>query len=123
MAFNNKLGLTKQGIVREIEAMEPQFPNESMPHKVWRFIRGNRYHFEPLTPATWFSSVALYFNSAGFGFCDDSAAAFYQLMTAMGYAARVWGLSGHVVAEALVNNRWEMWDPDLEVYYRNGDGL
>jgi hypothetical protein len=123
MAFNKKLGLTRQEIIREIEAMEPQFPDESMPRKVWRFIRDNRYHFTPLTSAPWFSSAALFFNSAGFGFCDDSAALFYQLMTGMGYTARVWGLSGHVVAEALVNDRWEMWDPDLEVYYHNRDGL
>src|SRR5207245_8452547 len=91
MTFNGKLGLTRQGIIREIEAKEPQFPDESMPRRVWRFIRDNRYHFTPLTPATWFSSVALFFNSAGFGFCDDSAALFYQLMTEMGYTARVWG--------------------------------
>src|SRR5262245_38920939 len=62
-------------------------------------------------------------NSAGLGYCDDSAALFQELMTALGYTARTWGLNGHVVAEAFVNGRWEMWDPDLEVYYRNRDGL
>ena len=28
-----------------------------------------------------------------------------------------------VVAEVFVNNRWEMWDADLEVYYRNHAGV
>jgi hypothetical protein len=113
MTFNNQLGLTKQGILREIETMEPEFADESMAHKVWRFIRGNRYHFDPLTGANWFSSVALFFNSAGFGYCDDSAGLFQELMTGLGYTARTWGLNGHVVSEVLVNGRWEMWErPD-----------
>ncbi len=123
MTFNDKLGLTKQGIIHEIQALAPEYPDEPMQRKVWRFIRANRYHWDPLTEAPWFSSVALFFNSAGFGYCDDSASLFQELMTGLGYTARVWGLNGHVVAEVLVNGRWEMWDPDLEVYYYNRDGL
>ena len=91
--------------------------------RLWRFIRDNRYFFDPLTGARWYHSPAIFFNSAGFGYCDDAHRRSTELLiTAMGYSARVWGLNGHVVAEVLVNNRWEMWDPDLEVYYRNRTG-
>ena len=122
ITFNKKFGLTTQGIISEINAMAPEFTNESTPRKVWRFIRDNRYHFERLTDAHWYDSPALFLNSAGFGYCGDSASVFYFLVTGMGYSARVWELSGHIVPEVFVNNRWEMWDPDLEVYYENREG-
>src|SRR5207302_639262 len=104
-------------------SMAAAYPGEPLQRKVWRFIRDNRYHFEAVTGAPWFESPGLFFNSAGFGYCDDSAALFYHLMTGLGYPARVWGLSGHVVAEVRVNDRWELWDPDLEAYYLNRAGL
>jgi hypothetical protein len=43
-------------------------------------------------------------------------------MTQFGYTARVWQLEGHVVGEVLINGRWEMYDPDLKVYYFNASG-
>jgi len=112
LTFNNKLGLTTAGIIDEIAQMAPEFEGESVARMAWRFIRSNRYHFEPLTTAAWFSFPSLFFNSAGFGYCGDAARVFYHLMTAMGYSARVW----------VVDGRWEMWDPDLEVYYYNSTG-
>jgi len=123
MVFNERFGLSRQELIREILAMAPEYPDETTPRKVWRFIRDNRYHFFPITNAGWLSSPSLFFNSAGFGLCGDSANVFYHLMTALGYTARVWRLGGHVVAEVLVNDRWEMWDPDLEVNYRNQSGM
>ncbi len=123
LSFNQKFGLTVQDLVREIQEMAPEYPGEALSRKVWRFVRDNRYHADPLTGANWNHSPGLFFNSIGFGYCDDSASLFRHLMTAMGHPSRVWGLNGHVVAEVLVNNRWEMWDPDLQVYYLNHAGL
>ncbi len=123
LAFNQKFGVTTQEIVRTIQDMEPEFPDEPIQRKVWRFIRDNRYHFDPLTAARWNHSPGLFFSSIGFGYCDDSASLFRHLMTAMGFTSRVWALNGHVVPEVLVGNRWEMWDPDLQVSYVNHSGL
>jgi hypothetical protein len=124
LTFNKKFGTTAQGIIDEVTDMPSEYEGESTPRRVWRFIRDNRYHFGPLTRARWNQSPALFFSSIGFGFCDDAAALFYHLSTAMGYPARVWNLSSrHSVPEAFVNNRWELWDPDLQVYYQNRDGL
>ena len=122
MRLNEAFGSGLPETLRQIAAMSAAYDGEPIQRKVWRFIRDNRYHYDPLTAASWFSSVPVFFNSAGFGYCDDTAAAFYELMSALGYTVRVWVLSGHVVAEVLVDGRWEMWDPDLEVYYLNAAG-
>ncbi len=34
----------------------------------------------------------------------------------------MWGLSGHVVPEIYIDGRWQIYDPDLAVYYHNLDG-
>jgi concanavalin A-like lectin/glucanase superfamily protein/chitobiase/beta-hexosaminidase-like protein/putative Ig domain-containing protein len=123
LRFNQKFGLTTEEIIHGIQEMAPEYAGEPIQRKVWRFIRDNRYHADPLTGANWNHSPGLFFNSIGFGYCDDSASLFRHLMTALGYSSRVWALNGHVVAEVLVNSRWEMWDPDLQVHYFNRDGL
>src|SRR5262245_35183646 len=92
LSFNERFGLTSEDIVREIQAMAPEYSNEPLARKVWRFIRDNRVHSEPLTAERWFSSTALSFNSLGFGFCDDSADLFASLMAALGQPSRVWYL-------------------------------
>jgi hypothetical protein len=123
LTFNRKFGLGQDGLIDEIRAMPEEYPSESTARKVWRFIRDNRYHFWPLSPAHWNHSPTLFFNSIGFGLCDDSASVFSHLVTAMGYTGRVWELNGHVVPEVLIDGRWEMWDPDLELYYVNRQGM
>ena len=121
--LNNMLFASDGDVLSEIQAMLPEYANEPIERKVWRFIRDNRYHWYPLSYFGWITaSPALFFNSIGFGFCDDSAALFCQLMTFLGYQTRIWGLGGHVVPEVLINGKWEMYDPDLKVYYRNYQG-
>lgn len=104
------------------------FTNEPFHRKLWRYLIKNRYHFDPYTGDVWGHSPVHFLNSFGFGFCDDAAAIYYALVTRAGYKARVWDLNGanfqtgHTVAEVLVNNHWEMYDPDMEVYYWNKTG-
>jgi hypothetical protein len=61
----------------------------------------------------------LFLNSIGFGYCDDVSAVFGSLAKSAGYSARGWSLDGHVVAEIQDDVRWEMYDPDLAVYYND----
>jgi len=104
------------------------FTKEPFHRKLWRYLIKNRYHFDPYTGAYWGHSPVLYLNSLGFGYCDDVAAVYYALATRFGYKARIWDLhgsdstTGHNVPEVLVNNHWEMYDPDMEVYYWNKTG-
>ena len=122
MNINNALFNSKTDLINTIISTPDEFANEPIERKVWRFIRDNRYHFNPMTALQWGHDPTLFFNSIGFGFCDDSASVYYQLMTSLGYTVRVWGMDGHVVPEVLINGRWEMYDPDKKVYYYDTNG-
>jgi Transglutaminase-like superfamily len=89
---------------------------------VWRFVLENRYHHEPYSPRAWAHAPALFFNSIGFGLCDDAASLFWALATHAGLESRVWFLNGHLVAEALIDGRWVVFDSDLEAYYLDRSG-
>jgi hypothetical protein len=56
-------------------------------------------------------------NSLGFGQCSEAAALFVEIARAAGYVARVWTLEGHVVPEVFEDDKWELYDPDLGIYY------
>jgi hypothetical protein len=115
-------------IITEINGLPSDYANEPFYRKLWRYLIKNRYHFDPYTGETWGHSPVLYLNSIGFGFCDDVSALYYALATRVGYEVRVWGLwgpnydSGHVVPEVWIKDHWEMYDPDMEVYYWNEKG-
>jgi hypothetical protein len=123
MNLNNKLFATDNDVMAEIQSMTPEYVGEPIERKVWRFIRDNRYHWSLLSEWWWpTASPALFFNSIGFGLCGNSAMVYCQLMTLLGYQTRLWWLDGHVVAEVLINGRWELYDPDEQVYYENYHG-
>jgi hypothetical protein len=109
-------------ILNEVYNMEDVTPGEPYEKKLWRFVVENRYHFDPYSSAAWQHDPVLFFNSIGFGYCDDAASVYSKLAAYAGYQSRVWYLSGHVVPEVNAQNRWQMLDPDLEVYYLRPDG-
>jgi hypothetical protein len=117
MNLNNKIFSSNDDLLNKISTMPPEYQGEPLYRKAWRFVRDNRYHWDPLTGNTWQHNPALLLNSIGYGFCDDSAAIYSSLVTALGFQTRVWMLNGHVVPEVYVNNNWEVFDPDGEVYY------
>jgi hypothetical protein len=86
------------------------------------YMKNNKYHFIPASSKEWAHSPALFFNSIGFGFCDDTAVIYCRLASAAGFDARVWELTGHIVPEIKINGRWKMLDPDLGIYYFNPHG-
>ncbi|HEX9059384.1 MAG TPA: dockerin type I domain-containing protein [Clostridia bacterium] len=106
-------------VLAEIRSMPDKVSNEPIERKIWRFVRDNRSHLTPFTIYRWGHSPQLIFNSIGFGFCDDSAAVFCRLAECAGLQARVWALDGHVVPEVYVAGKWEMYDPDYGVYFKN----
>lgn len=89
---------------------------------LWQFMKRNRYHFEPYTAQRWGHSPTLFLNSLGYGLCDDTAAVTRALAVRRGMESRVWFLNGHLVAEIRSAGRWQVYDADLEVYYRQRDG-
>jgi hypothetical protein len=110
-------------ILDELTASPDAFPGEPLQRKLWRGVRDGTYHWTPLTEAYWQHSPLLLLNSIGFGFCDDVASALTTLARDAGFEARTWALNGHVVPEILADGRWELWDPDLAVYYFDRQGL
>ena len=109
-------------IARYVRGMPESIPGEPFERKLWRFVRDNTYHDVPINAQQWWHDFWPTLNSLGFGFCSHVSAVFVEIARAAGYEARIWGLYGHVVPEILVGGRWEMFDPDLGVYYYTRDG-
>jgi hypothetical protein len=105
-----------------VEAMPAQFAGETFGRKLWRFLRDSVYHDVPLNDKRVQYDPWVTLNSLGWGFCSNVAAAYVVIAEAAGYEARVWGLSGHVVPEIRIGGQWQMYDPDLAVYYNTADG-
>jgi len=116
---------TEDDIIAEINNLPSDYRNEPFHKKLWRYLIKSRYFFAPYTGDTWGHSPVLYLNSIGFGLCDDVTSVYYALASRFGHKTRVWDLygpdfkSGHVVPEVLIEDRWEMYDPSMEVYYWN----
>ncbi|MFO1219688.1 MAG: hypothetical protein U1E89_15075 [Burkholderiaceae bacterium] len=128
LSINGKpLVRTNADLLREAAADIPTgvglHPQRAFALGLWRFLVRNRWYADPLTEQQWAHSPVIFLNSVGFGYCDDVASVYADLARTAGYEARVWGLQGHVVPELRVDGRWEMYDPDLEVYYLNAAGL
>lgn len=115
------LGSDEQ-MVEYVRAMAPVFPNEPFERKLWRFIRNSTYHWAPLSADQWIGDPWLVVSSLGWGFCGEVAATYVRLARAAGYEARVYGLTGHVVPEIKIGERWQMFDPDMALYYRTRSG-
>lgn len=112
-----------EDIADYVRGLPEGIPGESFERKLWRFVRDNTYHDVPINDQQWWYDYWPTLNSLGFGFCSHMSAVFVETARAAGYQARIWGLSGHVVPEIYVDGRWEMFDPDLGVYYFTRDGL
>jgi len=123
LTHNGFRGFQSDGeIVAFVRDMPAETPGEPFERKLWRFVRDNVYHLEFLDPAPWRMSPTVLINSMGFGFCSSVAAAYARLARTAGYPARIWALTGHVVPEVQIGGDWQMYDPDLAVYYHRRDG-
>lgn len=89
---------------------------------IWKFLVDWRYHDYPAEERAEMHDPVKLINVYGYGFCDDSAAAFSVLADRAGLKSRSHGLSGHVVGEAFFGDGWHMFDPDHQVFYRTKAG-
>jgi hypothetical protein len=110
-------------IVDYIHNTPDAYPGQPFERKLWRFLISNVVHDYPLSENTWLMDPLVTINSLGWGFCSNVASAFVRIAEQAGLEGRVWGLGGHVVPEVRVSDgTWQMYDPDLAVYYQNSDG-
>jgi len=99
--------------------------NEEVVVALLEFVVNNRYHFNPSLEDTYYyflDSPVQYFNSWGYGFCDNSALTLVQFLYLAGFEAREVNIKDHVVSEVFYDEVWHMLDSDREVYYRNFKG-
>jgi len=113
---------TIHDILNRAGSQDDEIPSEPLARKVWRLTQPLQRRGQTLTDKAWQHDPVILYNSLGIGFCDDYASAYWDLMNAAGQRARVWTLNGHVVPEVFAAGRWQMYDPDLGVYYINEQG-
>ena len=109
-------------LLASVRALPDAINAEPLPRKIWRFVRDNTYHFPTVSFEQWLLASGPTLNSFGFGLCSNVASVVVQIAQAAGYQARARSLNGHVVPEILVAGAWQMYDPDLSVYYYKADG-
>ena len=123
MIFNgNRIYGTLNDIIKDIKKMPDEYSGEPIVRKVWRYTIDNSRHDKPLTDSAFYHIPQIFFNSTGFGFCDDRSMVNNFIWRKLGYESQVWGLGNHVVSEVKVDGKWEMYDSMQEVYYMNNDG-
>jgi VCBS repeat-containing protein len=109
-------------MVQFVTDMPAELPEEPFERKLWRFVRDSTNHYYPLMPVQFTQAPWGTMNSTGFGFCADMATSYVAIAKAAGYEARVWSLYNHVIPEIRVDGRWQVYDPDLGIYYFNRSG-
>ncbi|MBN1851672.1 MAG: hypothetical protein JW829_03080 [Pirellulales bacterium] len=122
MQLNGNLGRNITVILRQIRQWPTPLDNPPDYMRAYYFMLDMHTHDYSLTGQFWIHDPVLYVNSLGFGLCDDAASALVLIWREMGYDARVWLLNRHVVPEVYTGTRWEMYDPDLRVFYYNPSG-
>ncbi|MCB2155792.1 fibronectin type III domain-containing protein [bacterium] len=91
--------------------------------RLHRFMLSRRFHGMPRSSLT--EHVLGYLNITGEGHCNEDVMAFQGLAGSMGVQSMFTDLSGHVVAEYLLDGRPVVIDGDLELIYpiRGGGAL
>ena len=111
---------SSEGILASI--LKPDMSAEEKSLAIWKFLVDWRFHHYPAEQGDEVHDPVRFINVYGYGFCDDSARNAAALAQLAGLRSRIWGLSGHVVAETFYDGGWHMFDPDHEVYYRTPAG-
>lgn len=123
LAHNGHLAFSSMDkLLETIGALPDAISAEPLPRKIWRFVRDSTYHFPTVSFEQWLLASGPTLNSFGFGLCSNVASVVVQIAQAAGFEARARSLNGHVVPEIRVAGAWQMYDPDLSVYYYKPDG-
>ena len=124
LKFNGNISVNLEDLVDQIRNWDAPGVNDLPDYeKAYHYLLEFHQHDFPVSGRTWMHEPSLYLNSLGAGFCDDAASALSLIWKGMGYESRIWLLKGHVVSEVHADERWQMFDADLRVVYRNRAGL
>ncbi len=121
LKVNNLFPLSKQDILNL--SQELAFKNNiQLEQASWKYISDITFHSEPFSTENWQHESCLFINSIGGGFCDDRSSVLAKTWREQGFKSRIIGFEDHVVAEVLVKNKWQMYDPDFGVFYCDEKG-
>lgn len=91
---------------------------------IWQTARDNRYHCSPLFPDHEFHDPVKMFNSYGLNLCDDMGYCGVSLFKNVGLGKpkysidpKIRHLNGHMMGEAVVDNRYQFLDIDASAFY------
>lgn len=119
--MNNKGWQNIEEICEYIRLMPNISDNESLEEKAWRFAVMHSEHATPYSKEEFLHNPQVFFNSLGYGICDDMSWNLAFIWKELGYNARVCYLDGHVVPEVQIKGEWGLYDPSIDVYYtKNG---
>lgn len=113
---------TLEEVAAFVSSMPAMYADETFASKLWRFVRDSVIHEYPLSQEQWIYDPLVTLNSLGWGLCSNVASLYARIARAAGHESRVWGLGGHVVPEIRVGDDWQMYDPDLGVFYYDRQG-
>jgi hypothetical protein len=122
LAINDQSMADLPDIIEQIVALPVAYPGEPLYRKAWRYLMAHKRNTKPLARSNFQFQPDLWLRSVGSSYCEAQAAALYRIWQAMGYEARVHALSGHVTVEIMIDGRWQVFDPYLQVYYTDRQG-
>jgi hypothetical protein len=122
IAIDGYLFRDKSQMLDYIAGIPPMLEGEADYRKAWRFLTARGYFYTPYTGSDQQHDPLLFVNSLGYGYCDDFASVLATIWQWQGYESRVWWMTGHVVPEIRVGDRWMMFDADLGVFYTDRSG-
>lgn len=121
LKVNNLFPLSMKDILDLSEELSV-INNIQLEQASWKYISDMTFHSEPFTTENWQHESCLFINSIGGGFCDDRSSVLAKTWREQGFKSRIIGFEDHVVAEVLVKNKWQMYDPDFGVFYCDEKG-
>lgn len=120
--INQQFATVIDDLVVKVSELPNEFENESEIRKTWRFVANALDFFQPVSKSQHLDIPLQLYNSTGYGHCDDFCILMNAILQKMGYQTKVTGVNNHIVLEVLNNDRWEMYDPFLFVYYLTREG-
>ncbi len=119
LQFNSGLFYDEDELVRAIINMPEEFAREPIERKAWRFVCSNVSYNYPVTDFLWQRNPLIMINSVGFDKCGNQAEILARLWQKLGFKTRIWSLGGHITPEVFAEDKWQMYDPSYQVFYKN----
>lgn len=115
--LNSLFFYSEEEIVDAIIKMPNEYNQEPLERKAWRFVTNNITYNNAVTNYYWQRSPMVMLNSIGFDKCGNQAEMLARLWFKLGFKTKIWSLGGHLVPEVFSGNKWQMYDPSLQVFY------